>query len=87
MKYLHIMPPSQRMMKGYLIMLRKYFNWEEHTILFSSPASGSDKGMLLFENTIDFPQLGKGKSIFLLINYFHRQNILCFINLFLTFLY
>lgn len=61
MKYLHIMPPSQRMMKGYLMMLRKYFNREEHTILFSSQANGVDKGMLLFENTIDFPQLGKGK--------------------------
>lgn len=61
MKYLHIMPPSQRMMRGYLLMLRKYFNCSDHTILFSGPARGNDVGLLLFENTIDYSELGKGK--------------------------
>jgi len=55
------MPPSRRMMYGYISMLQRYFNDGQHKILFTSPLVGQDSGLILFKNTINFPDLGKGK--------------------------
>ena len=42
-------------------MLKRYFEKKEHVILFGSTAVGADVGMLLFENAINYPELGRGK--------------------------
>ena len=54
MKYLHIMPPSQRMMYGYLSMLQKGIDDNEHKVLFMSPLVGKDCGLILFKKLFYF---------------------------------
>ena len=61
MKYLHIMPPSQRMLLTYIEMLQKDFPLEDHRIQLSSPISSNDSGLLLLENIRSYEGLGKGK--------------------------
>ena len=61
MKYLHIMPPSQRMMLTYVEMLRENFPAEDHKILLASPLTQNDGGLLLYKNVQSFESLGKWK--------------------------
>lgn len=61
MKYLHIMPPSKRMMSSYLTMLRENFSCKDHKVIFESELGIEDAGLLLFGNAINFCDLGKGK--------------------------
>lgn len=61
MKYLHIIPPSKRMMYGYLSMIEHYFDENDHRYLIASELVGDDSALLLFKNVINFPDLGKGK--------------------------
>ncbi len=61
MKYLHIMPPSQRMMLTYIEMLRKDFSVEQHKIVLCEPITQNDGGLLLFENVVPFEHLGKSR--------------------------
>ena len=61
LKYLHIMPPSQRMMLTYVEMLRGNFPAEDHKILLATPLSTNDGGLLLYENVQPFESLGKWK--------------------------
>ena len=62
MNYLHIMPPSKRMMLGYITVLREAFPAENHRILFDNVLGKADWALLLYHrNTVDFPDLGKNK--------------------------
>ena len=60
-KYLHICPPSARMMKGFIMMLNNHFTPSEHWILCRTTATGKDGFTALFSNIIDWKDLGKGK--------------------------
>lgn len=61
MNYLHIMPPSNRYMRGYITMLRENFDSSKHTILFTDQLVGNDISLMAFENVINFPQVGKNR--------------------------
>ena len=61
MNFLHIMPPSKRMMFGYIYMLRENFNAGEHRILYRGVIPKSESVLLRFDNTIDYGAFGKGK--------------------------
>ena len=60
-RYLHICPPSTRMMKGFIMMLNNYFTPSEHYILCRTTSDGSDGFTALFNNIINWKDLGKGK--------------------------
>lgn len=61
MKYLHIIKPSIRMMKGYMMMYRNHFDSSEHVFLTCQATLPNDYALLFFDNVIDYPSLGKGK--------------------------
>ena len=64
MEFLHVMPPSQRMMSGYLFMLKQYFmssGEDVHKIMYNNEVFKADSGLLMFDNTVHFPDMGKGK--------------------------
>ena len=61
MNYLHIMPPSQRMMLTYVEMLRKNFPAEQHRIVLCEPIAAGDAGLLLYDNVVPFEALGNNK--------------------------
>ncbi|NFH91444.1 hypothetical protein FDA33_14760 [Clostridium botulinum] len=46
-KFLHIIPPSKRMMNTYVSMIRENFNMEEHTFMFFEKCTKADE--VLFE--------------------------------------
>lgn len=60
-KYLHICPPSTRMLKNYATMLQKYFNIEDHHFLCRVQSNGGDGFTVLTKNVKNFNDLGKGK--------------------------
>ncbi len=60
-KYLHICPPSTRMMKGFIMMLNNHFTPSEHWILCRTTSTGEDGFTALFTNIINWKDLGKGK--------------------------
>lgn len=62
MKYLHIMPPSQRMMLTYIEMLRKYFPAEDHKIQLISRIGKVDSCLLLYDNVRTYESLGKKRT-------------------------
>lgn len=61
MRYLHIIPPSKRMMYGYMSMIEKYFDQNEHYYLSTSHFTSEDSALLLFENVTSISDLRKGK--------------------------
>lgn len=60
-KYLHICPPSTRMLKNYTTMLQKYFNIKDHYFLCRVQSNGGDGFTVLTKNVKNFNDLGKGK--------------------------
>lgn len=60
-RYLHIGPPSTRMMKGFIKMLNEHFNISEHYYLCKMTTDGADGFTALCPNIINFKDLGKGK--------------------------
>lgn len=60
-RYLHICPPSTRMMKGFIMMLNNHFTPSEHWILCRTTSTGEDGFTALFTNIINWKDLGKGK--------------------------
>ncbi|MDY2984829.1 MAG: TDP-N-acetylfucosamine:lipid II N-acetylfucosaminyltransferase [Synergistes jonesii] len=60
-KYLHICPPSTRMLKNYAVMLQKYFNIDDHHFLCRVQSNGGDGFTVLLKNVTNFNDLGKGK--------------------------
>ena len=60
-KYLHICPPSTRMLKSFLIMLQTYFKLSEHHFLCRVQSEGGDGFTAISSNVINFNDLGKGK--------------------------
>ena len=64
MKFLHVIPPSQRMMSGFMVMMQRYFmnsSEDTHKFIVFSEVFAADSGLLLFENVVNFPDMGKGK--------------------------
>lgn len=61
MKYLHIIMPSLRVMKGYMMMHRHYFNNGQHFFLTNRAALPEDEVLLFGVNVMDYSELGKGK--------------------------
>lgn len=61
MKYLHIMPPSQRMISGYLDMIENNFDCNEHYILFNADIPSSSSSILFYKNVQSIKYIGKGK--------------------------
>lgn len=61
MKYLHIMVASKRMLMGYVTMLRAHFPADEHPILYRSDVPSSERILMLFDNVMEFADLGNGK--------------------------
>lgn len=60
-RYLHICPPSTRMMKGFIMMLNNYFTPSEHYILCRITSDGKDGFTSLSNNIINWKDLGRGK--------------------------
>lgn len=50
MKYLHVIPPSKRMMDTYIRMIRKYFNKEEHKFYFIRSCAIGDRELFKYGN-------------------------------------
>ncbi len=80
MKYLHIIPPSIRMMNGYLTMLEKYFPQEEHYVLIKGQVGLLDSPLLFYNNVTLLPQLGNNKieRYFLLKKYLESFDCVIF---------
>ncbi|WP_352401544.1 TDP-N-acetylfucosamine:lipid II N-acetylfucosaminyltransferase [Synergistes jonesii] len=60
-KYLHICPPSTRMLKGFIMMLNNHFNPSEHYFLCRITSEGGDGFTTLTNNIINWKDLGRGK--------------------------
>ena len=50
MLFLHIVPPSKRMMNTYFRMLREHFPLEEHRFLFIDQCKESESELFDYEN-------------------------------------
>lgn len=61
MKYLHVIVPSVRVMKGYMMMHRHYFNNGQHFFLTHRATLPDDEVLLFGRNVMDYTELGKGK--------------------------
>ena len=60
-RYLHICPPSTRMLKGYVTLLHKYFSIEDHHFLCRTQSNGGDGFTVITKNVTNFNDMGKGK--------------------------
>lgn len=83
MYFLHIIPPSQRYMSGFMVMMQRYFNndaEDTHCYLTHSEILAGDRGLLRFENVTHFPDIGRGKiKRFLFIrNLFEKADYIVF---------
>lgn len=59
MRYLHIIPPSKRMMDTYIKMLRKYFNEDEHHFYFINHCPLSEQELFKYGNVQEMSGNGK----------------------------
>ena len=59
MRYLHIIPPSKRMMDTYIKMLRKYFNEDEHHFYFINHCPLSEQDLFNYGNVQEMSGNGK----------------------------
>ena len=60
-KFLHICPPSTRMVKSFFLMLKDNFNLTEHYFLSRVQSSGCDGFTAISPNIINYNDLGIGK--------------------------
>ncbi len=59
MKYLHIIPPSKRMMDTYIRMIRTYFKEEDHQFYFISTCPNSERVLFKYGNVHEM--IGKNR--------------------------
>ncbi len=62
MKYLHVIPPSTRMMKGYIQMINDSDHNKEHLFVSKNNFQLSDIDLLEYENVLDFGKLEQGRK-------------------------
>lgn len=80
MKYLHIIPPSTRMMRGFLLMLRKHFDLQEHEFLITAQMSLKDQGLVFCGKLHTLASAGRSKlkKLLLLRRLFRQAEHLVF---------